>query len=275
MEEFNGTTDNEHSACGLIEMLDVPYTGANSKNLLVCRDKSLAKIILSKNNIPTPKYFVSKLSDKKIMPSELESIHYPAIVKCLKQEASTGLSQASIVNSDKRLEERVNWIKRKYRTDVLCEEFIEGKDIYLGAIINGSEVTLLPPWRVTYKNSENPDREIYGEREKWSDFSRRKKGIVTGPLKLSDDKLEKINEVGMKTIEALDLQGYVRIDIRLSKDWTPHVLEVNPNPNIAKDDEFAESARYMGIKYEDLLESITFGKKLKFSKKPSPLKKAS
>lgn len=275
MEEFNGSTDNEHSACGLIEMLGIPITGASSKNLLICRDKSLAKIILKDNLVPTPNHFTVSVKEK-ITKEHEGKLNFPVIVKCLDLEASTGLSKSSVVTSDEKLKERVEWIQRKYKSSVICEEFIEGKDIYLGVIINKHGILTLPPWKVSYKNSEDPDKEIYGEREKWSEISRKKKGITTGPLRLSEDKIKEVERVGLETIKALGLTGYIRIDIRLSKDWIPYVLEVNPNPNIAKDDEFAESAKYMGIPYKDLLDIITFEKPFqRYISKTQKLREAS
>ena len=261
MEEFNDKTENEHSARGLIEMLGYRCTGASSKNLLICRDKSLTKTILQKNNILTPAFITSKLS-KALNKSNLNlsEIRFPVIVKCLAEEASKGLSKASIVKSTDKMIERVNWLKRKYKSDVICEEFIEGTDIFVGAIINDKDIYLLPAWRVFYHNSKRKHSEIYGEKEKWHQLSRQKKGIRTGPLVLAKNKLDLIYDECRKAIKALELTGYARIDLRLNKNWQPFILEVNPNPNIAKDDEFALSAKYAGFDYENLLQAIVSNK---------------
>lgn len=263
LEEFYGSTDNEHNICGLFELLNIPHTGASSKNLLLCRDKALTKIILIANNIPTPNYL--KLSGSEMLPETIE-LNFPVIVKSLRLEASTGLSNSSVVYSRASLEKRIIWFKEKYDCDLICEEFIKGKDVTVGAIVNGTDVTIFAPWEIEFSNSKQPNLEVYGQREKWGEKTRLNKGIKTGPYEASKGLLKHLDTLVRETIKALELSGYIRIDFRVSTDEQPFVLEVNPNPNLAVDDEFAESAKFHGFDYDTLIEALAGEKSLKSGK---------
>jgi D-alanine-D-alanine ligase len=252
LEEFNMDPQSDYKLIALLDMLKIKYTGCNSKGLLIARDKALSKKILKHHRIETPNFYTFPKNKKRKLP---KNITFPVIVKCLFEEASLGIAQASICNSLEKLEERINYIHKKLDQDALIEEFIEGKELYVG-IIGNKKLTTLPVWELQFNNVENPDKEIYSSRAKWNKKYRDKKGIDNGPANLKADMEEKVIKTCKKVYQLLNLSGYARIDLRLTSDGRIYILEANPNPNIASDDEFAKSAHHIKIKYNDLIKQL-------------------
>lgn len=252
LEEFNGDSQMDYHIVALLEALKIKYSGCNSKGLALARDKALSKKILKYHHIVTPHFFTLPKNKKRKLPKNLK---YPLIVKCLYEEASYGIAQASIVTSEDKLNERVQYIHEKLEQDALVEEFIEGKELYVG-VLGQKQLKTLPIWELKFKNVENPEKEIYSQRAKWNEKYRKRKGIDTGVAKLDKALEDKIIKICKKVYQILNLSGYARIDLRLTADNKIYVLEANPNPNIASDDEFAKSAQYEKIKYKELIEQL-------------------
>lgn len=252
LEEFNGDSQMDYHIVALLEALKVKYSGCNSKGLALARDKALSKKILKHHHVGTPNFFTLPKNKKKKLP---KTIKYPLIVKCLYEEASYGIAQASIVTSEEKLQERIQYIHEKLKQDALVEEFIEGKELYVG-VLGQKQLKTLPIWELKFSNVENPEKEIYSERAKWNEKYRKRKGIDTGPAKLDKSIEDKVIKTCKKVYQILNLSGYARIDIRLTSENKIYVLEANPNPNIASDDEFAKSAAHSKIKYKELIEDL-------------------
>ena len=252
LEEFNGDSQMDYHIVALLEALKVKYTGCNSKGLALARDKALSKKILKHHHIGTPNFFTLPKNKKRKLP---KNIKYPLIVKCLFEEASYGIAQASIVTSEEKLNERVKYIHEKLEQDALIEEFIEGKELYVG-VLGQKQLKTLPIWELKFENVDNPEKEIYSQRAKWNEKYRKRKGIETGAAKLDKTTEDKVVRTCKKVYQILNLSGYARIDIRLTSENKIYVLEANPNPNIASDDEFAKSAEYEKVKYKELIEQL-------------------
>ena len=253
LEEFDGETVFDSHVVSYLELLRVPYTGNNPRALMMARDKSLAKKILMYHRIRTPKFAVFSKNKKRKVPKNLT---YPLIVKCLDEDASLALSKASVVHSEEKLKERVKYIHEKIGVDAIVEEFIPGREFYVG-ILGNARLELLPVWEVFYKKAENPEKEFYSRSAKWNEKYRSRKGIDSGKAKISQELEDKIQNIAKKTYKALDLNGYARIDVRMDKDENVYVIEANPNPNIAMDDEFAESSYFQDKwDYHQLLNKI-------------------
>ena len=252
LEEFNYDAQSDYKVIALLEMMGIKYSGCNPKGLMMGRDKALAKKILKHHRIGTPYFFTLPQNKKIKLP---KSLRYPLIVKCLFEEASLGIAQASVVSSEEKLIERVSYIHQKLEQDAIVEQFIEGKEYYVG-VMGNKKLTTLPIWELQFKNVEEPEKEIYSRRAKWNEKYRNRKGIDNGPAKLDKALEDKILKTCKKTYQLLELSGYARIDLRVREDGKIYVLEVNPNPNIAEDDEFAKSAKFAKIKYPELIESL-------------------
>tara|TARA_Y100000780_G_scaffold232594_1_gene268557 strand:- start:227760 stop:228767 length:1008 start_codon:yes stop_codon:yes gene_type:complete len=252
LEQFNNDPAMDYHIVTLLELHQATYTGCNPKGLLIARDKALAKKILKFHKIATPNFFTIK-KGKKLRSHK--GLRFPLIVKCASEEASYGIAQASVVHNLQKLQERVDYIQNELAQDVLVEEFIEGKEIYVG-VIGNKRLKVLPAWELVYKNVEKPEKEIYTERAKWNEKYRNRKGIDHAKADISQELEKKIQKVAKKVYKVLNLSGYARIDFRIGNDEKIHVLEANPNPNISSDDEFAESAKYSGITYPELIKSL-------------------
>lgn len=252
LEEFNGDSQMDYHIVALLEAMKIKYTGCNSKGLAIAKDKALSKKILKHHHLSTANFFTLPKGKKRKLPKHL---NYPLIIKCLYEEASYGIAQASIVASEEKLWERIQYIHEKLEQDAIIEEFIEGKEIYVG-LIGNKQLKPLPIWELKFENVDNPEKEIYSQRAKWNEKYRKRKGIETGPAKFDKTLEEKIIKTCKKVYQVLNLSGYARIDLRINQGGKIYILEANPNPNIASDDEFAKSAAHAKIKYKDLLEEL-------------------
>lgn len=253
LEEFQGEAIFDQNVVSYLELLRMPYTGSNPKGLIIGRDKALSKKILSFHKIHTPKFQVFP-RNKPRRKVTIDS--YPLIVKCLTEEASLGISQASIVNNEEKLKERVKFIHEKYRTDAIAEQFIEGREYFVGVLGNYA-LEALPVWELKFDQAENPEKEFYSSNAKFNDEYRKRKGISTGKAKISEELELEIQKVAKKTYRTLGLSGYARMDMRVDSNGKIYILEVNPNPDISEADDFAQSAKKQGYSYGELLDKIT------------------
>lgn len=252
LEEFNHDTQSDYKIIALLEMMGIKYTGCNPKGLLLARDKALSKKILKHHKIGTANFFAMPKNKKRKIPKNLK---YPLIVKCLYEEASYGIAKASIVSSEDKLLERIDYINQNLNQDAIIEEFIEGREFYVG-ITGNKKLSSFPIWELQFNNVEEPCKEIYSSRAKWNKDYRKRKGIDSGLAVLDKQTSDKIIKICKKAYQVLELSGYARIDLRLTKDQRVFILEANPNPNIACDDEFAKSAEHGKITYTDLIQSL-------------------
>ena len=252
LEEFHHNPQNDFKVVSLLELMEIKYTGCCAKGLLLSRDKALSKKILKYHKINTPHFFTFPRKKRKKLPKNL---NFPLIVKCLYEEASYGLTQASIVHDQEKLQERIDYIHNKLDQDAIIEEFIAGKEFYVG-LIGNKKLTTLPIWELQFNNVEVPEKEIYTSRAKWNEKYRERKGIDNAAAKVSTDLEEKIFKICKKVYQVLCLSGYARIDLRVTAQNKVYVLEANPNPNIAQDDEFARSALHKKISYDALIRSL-------------------
>jgi D-alanine-D-alanine ligase len=252
LEEFDGSVLKDQNVVSYLELLKVAYTGTNPRGLILGRDKALAKKVLTYHGIKTPKFFVFPKNKKTKLT---EDLNYPLIVKCLFEEASYGIAKASVVHNKEKLEERILYINKNLQTDAIVEEFIEGREYYVG-VVGNYRLKTLPVWELVYDKLDAPEKEIYSSRAKWNPEYRLRKGINHKKADISRELEKKIIDVCKEVFKVLNLNGYARIDLRIDKDENIYVLEANPNPNIALDDEFAKSAEFSGFSYEDLLEKI-------------------
>lgn len=238
LEEFDGEAVFDSNVVSYLELLRTPYTGCNPRGLMIARDKSLTKKVLMYHRIKTPRFAVFPKNRRTKVPKQLT---YPLIVKCLDEDASLGLSKASIVTSEEKLTERISYIHKKIGVDAIVEEFVEGREFYIG-VMGNYRMELLPVWEVFYQKAEKPEKEFYSRSAKWNEKYRQRKGIDSGKAKITPELEKKIQDIARKTYKALGLNGYARIDVRMDANEKVYVIEANPNPNIAMDDEFAESS---------------------------------
>ena len=253
LEAFDDVTIFDQNVISYLELLKLPYTGCNPRGLLLARDKSLSKKLLAYHRIPVPEFEVFRIGRPIRRPKRLE---FPLIVKSLTQEASIGISQASVVDSDEKLKERVTFIHESIGTTALAERYIDGRELYVG-IFGNQALQALPVWELFFTNMPEGAKRIATDRVKWSVKYQKKYGIDSGLAKdVPDAQAEKIQHICKRAYRALELSGYARIDLRLDEAGNVWVLEANPNPQIARGEDFAASAEKIGISYEAVLQRI-------------------
>jgi len=253
LEGFDDVTIFDQNVVSHLELLKLSYTGCNPRGLLLARDKSLSKKLLAYHRIHVPEAEVFRAGRPVRRPKRLT---FPLIVKSLTQEASIGISQASVVDSDEKLTERVKFIHDSIGTAAIVEQYIEGRELYVG-ILGNQALQALPVWELYFKNMPDGARRIATDRVKWSVKYQKKYGIDSGPaVDLPEAKAEEIQHLCKRAYRALELSGYARIDLRLDEAGNCWVLEANPNPQIARGEDFAASAEKMGVSYETVLQRI-------------------
>lgn len=257
LEEFHGVGVYDHHVVSYLELMKQHYTGCNPRGLLLARDKPLAKKILSFHRIRSPQFFVVPRRSRTRMPAAFD---FPLLVKSASEDASLGISEASVVYDHQQLEDRVQWIHDQTDTDALVENFIPGRELYV-SIMGNRRLKVLPTWEMIFENASPDQPRIATSRVKW-DFEHQKKlGIKTQRAEgISSQTQAKIEKVCKRVYKALSLSGYARLDLRLRDDDEVYVIEANPNPNLSFGEDFAESAESVGIGYDALLQKlITMG----------------
>ena len=253
LEGFDDVTIFDQNVVSHLELLKLSYTGCNPRGLLLARDKSLSKKLLAYHRIEVPEFEVFRIGRPIRRPKRLA---FPLIVKSLTQEASIGISQASVVDTDDKLKERVEFIHASIRTAAIVEQYIEGRELYVG-ILGNQTLQAMPVWELFFTNMPAEAKRIATDRVKWSVKYQKKYGIESGPAKdLPEDIADRIQHVCKRAYRALELSGYARIDLRLDDAGKVWLLEANPNPQIAKGEDFAASAEKVGIGYDSLLQRI-------------------
>jgi len=252
MEAFAGVTTFDQNVVSYLELLRLAYTGCNPRGLILARDKALSKKLLAYHRLPVPEFTVVRRGRRPVLPKRLQ---FPMIVKSLFFEASTGISQASVVENTEQLQKRVSFIHESLGTAAIVEQFIDGRELYVG-VIGNERLDVFPVWEMSFAQMPDNRWKIATERVKWSTQYQKKHGIMTSAAQLEPDAAQRIQRIAKRAYAALDLNGYARIDIRLDEQGQPFVLEANPNPNLAYGEDFAESAEVSGLSYEKLLDRI-------------------
>jgi D-alanine-D-alanine ligase len=253
LEDFRDVAVFDQNVVSYLELLRIPYTGCNPRGLLLARDKALSKTLLSYHRIPVPDFVVFRIGRKVRQPKRLS---FPLIVKSLIKEASEGISQASVVDSEEKLTERVRFVHQNIGTDAIVERYVDGREFYVG-VIGNQRLQVFPVWELHMNNMPDEAWRIATDRVKWNREYQKKHGIRTDEVKdLPDGSPEYIQRLCKRVFRTLGLSGYARIDLRFDSEGKIYVIEANPNPQLAYGEDFAESADHAGISYPNLLQRI-------------------
>jgi D-alanine-D-alanine ligase len=253
LEGFDDVAHWEQNMVGYLEMSKLKYTGCNSRGLLLARDKALTKKLLTFHRIRVAEFAVARRGRRFRRSAKLG---FPLIVKSLSLDASVGISQASVVESDEKLAERVAFVHESLGTDALVERYIEGRELNVG-IVGNRRLTAFPIWELTFENMPEGTRKFATERVKWDSDYQERNGIFSGPAEeLSPALVQKIQEIGRRVYRALYLSGYARVDLRLTEAGEVYVVEANPNPQLAHGEDFADAAEEAGLGYGALLQRL-------------------
>jgi D-alanine-D-alanine ligase len=253
LEQFHNEPVYDQHIASYLELMKIPYTGCNPRGLILARGKDLSKTLVHHRRIAVPAFAVFPIRRKVKRPTRLA---LPLIVKSLSEDGSFGISQASIVDSDEQLAERVAFVHDRLGTAAIAE-YIEGRELYVG-VLGNNRLRALPVWELKFGSLGGQGaRQIATQKAKHDVDYQERVGIVDGPAKdLAPDASARIQRAAKRIYKILGLDGYARIDFRLADDGTPYFIEANPNPEIAKSQEFATAAKHDGLDYPDLLQRI-------------------
>ncbi len=253
LEDFAGNSAFDYYVVSYLEMLKTAYTGSNPRGLLLSRDKALSKKLLTYHHINVPDFMVF-LYGKKL--GRLRRLRFPMIVKSLIEEGSVGIAQASHVENEAQLRERVVMLQEKTRGDVIAEQYIEGRELYV-TLLGNTRLDVLPFRELVFDKVDAGLPRMATYKVKWDKEYRDRWGIDYQSVRnLPTGMTERITRLCKRAYRILDLNGYARLDLRLTRDGQIYILEANPNPGIARTDECASSALKAGIHYEELIQRI-------------------
>jgi D-alanine-D-alanine ligase len=253
LEDFAGNSAFDYYVVSYLEMLNMPYTGCNPRGLLLGRDKALSKKILTYHRIEVPDFIVLPYRQKI---GKLRKLPYPMFVKSLIEEGSVGIAQSSYVENEEQLRERAAKLHEMTKGDVIAEQYIDGREFYV-TVVGNQRLDVYPIRELVFDKVPEGQPKAATFKVKWDHEYRERWGIdyvFARPLAVGV--AERIERLCKRVYRVLDLSGYARIDLRLSPDGKLYVLEANPNPAIAANDECAFSAEKAGLKYEEFVQRI-------------------
>lgn len=255
VQEFSGITAYENYVVAYLELIRQKYTGCNPRGLMLSRDKVLAKQILAWHRIATPAFHLFPQGARFKEPRK-GKLRFPLFVKSATEDASLGISQASIVENMSQLRERVEFIHENVDSDALVEEYIDGRELYIG-VLGNKRLTTLPVWEMNFGTLAEKGSAIATSRVKWNRDYQEKHGIITGQAQgLSSAETDKLARMAKRIYRALHMSGFARMDLRMREDGKIFLLEANANPDLTRGEDLALSAHRVGIDYDQLISRI-------------------
>ena len=250
-EQFDNDRRHDKNLAGLLEMMDIPFTGTGSVGLLLCRDKAMCKQLLATWNLLVPGFRVFPVRRAFKLPRRLK---FPLVVKPAFGDGSEGISNASLVKDADELKDRVAMIHERFNQDAIAEEYVEGRELYVG-VLGNRRLTVLPPYEIRFgKPEEGPVLATY--QVKWNKKYREKWNIEFGFAEVDPKLWARIADTCRRVYRVLQLSDYARMDLRVTAEGKVYLIEANPNPDITKGEEMAEAARKAGIPYEQFIRRI-------------------
>jgi D-alanine-D-alanine ligase len=252
-DQFKNNRAFDQNIASFLELQGLHFTGCGSSGLLLCKNKGISKKILGYHRIHVPNFVTIARGKRIARPRKLK---FPILVKPLKEEASLGISQASLVENDEQFKERVQFIHEKYDNDVIAEEYIEGRELYVG-ILGHHRLQVFPIRELVFKQVPPDEPKIATYKAKWDEEYRKRWGLENQFAEgLDPAVVRKIEDTCKRIYRLLTIDGYARIDLRLTPNNEIYFIEANPNPILAEDEDFAQSAQKAGITYPELIERI-------------------
>jgi D-alanine-D-alanine ligase len=252
-DQFKNNRAFDQNIVSFFEMHGVTFTGCGSTGLTLCKHKAISKKILGYHRIRVPEFTVIARGKRCTRPARLK---FPILVKPLKEEASYGISQASFVETDDQFKERVQFIHSSHDCDVIAEEYIAGRELYV-SVLGNHKLEVFPIRELVFKEVPPDEPKIATYRAKWDEEYRKKWGLQNQFAEGLDPVLAKdIVQTCKRIYHLLTIDGYARVDLRVTPQNEIYFIEANPNPILAADEDFAQSALKAGLAYPQLIERI-------------------
>jgi len=255
LEAFADNAAIDYYVVSYLEMLKVPYTGCNPRGLLLARDKALSKKLLSYHRIKVPRFRVFRWG-RTVSIDNVRKLTYPLVVKSLLEQGSVGIAQASFVNNPEELIQRVIQVQEMTGGDVIAEQYIDGRELYV-TVIGNKRLQVLPVRELIFGGHEEGEPRIATYKVKWDPKYRERHDIDYQFVRnLPAGMADAIPKLGKRIYRILELSGYARMDLRLSKDGIIYVLEANPNAALADNEDMAFSAEKAGMSYPQFIQRL-------------------
>jgi len=253
VEQFKNNPGFDQNIVSFFELQGLPFTGCGATGLALCKHKGISKKILHYHGIHVPNFVVIPRGQRIGRPKQLE---FPILVKPVKEEASYGISQASFVETDEQFRERVAFVHEKGNADAIAEQYIDGRELYV-SLLGNVRLTVFPIREMIFGDAHPKEPKIATYSAKWDDEYRKRKGLRNEFAEGLDPALVgEIEETCKRIYRLLTIDGYARIDLRLTPANEVYFIEANPNPHLAADEDFALSAEKAGLLYPQLIERI-------------------
>jgi D-alanine-D-alanine ligase len=252
MEMFGDNVFGDIPVTGLLELLGVRYTGSGPGELYLSQDKGLTKKLLAFEDILYPRYAVFS---RQAAFETGGNLRMPLFVKPLRSDASLGIGGKSLVHDAVALMERVAAIHKELEDSALAEEYIDGREFYVGVLGNG-QPKALPPVEVDFTGFPEGVPKVMDSKAKWDERSKEYKGTKSVLANVPDELRARLQKVAVDAYRALRVKDYGRVDLRLTDTGEIYVLEVNASCYLEKSSEFAMAAAASGLDYPRLIEKI-------------------
>lgn len=253
LDEFSGIESYDYYVVAYLELKRQRYTGCNPRGMMISRDKVLTKQVLASHRIATPRF---ALFPRDRCFREPRRLNFPLFVKSATEDASLGIAQASVVDDLPALRSRIEFIHAHVQTDALVEEYIDGRELYVG-VLGNQRLTTFPIWEMDFGQLSREQARIATRAVKWNSNYQQRHGISThAATDLGTEQSAAIVRQAKRIYRALHMSGYARMDLRLRDDGKVYLLEANANPDLTYGEDFAESAAAIGLDYEALIRRI-------------------
>lgn len=252
-ESFHDKSSLDSNIAALLNLLQYQYTGSSPAGLMLAGDKSLTKKVLRFHSIQTPEF--ATLYRGAV--DWAGNLSFPVIVKPPQEDASLGITSASVVHEIKDLFARIDELQTEYQGPVLVEQFIEGREFYVGVLGNANPEAL-PVIELDFSGFPADRPRIASWNAKWGEDGEGSGAEFAGtnsvfPTNLPEELVERMQRVAIEAFNALRLRDYARIDLRVSDAGEIYLIEVNPNCYLEREAEFSRAAKQHGLEYDALI----------------------
>jgi D-alanine-D-alanine ligase len=260
MEMFGRNIFGDVSVVGLLDLLGIPYTGGGPGELYLRQDKGLTKKLLAFEQIAFPDFAIFS------QDADLETggrLRLPLFVKPLRTDASIGIDGNALVRTPQEMMERVLAIHKKINDSALVEEYIEGREFYVG-IVGNLDAEALPPIEVDFSGLPEGAPRVMDSNAKWAVRSSQYQGTKSVIADIPDELRARLHKVSLDAYRALRVRDYGRIDLRLTPTNDIYVIEVNASCYLERSSEFAMAAKAAGMEYPALINRIVESARQRF-----------
>lgn len=253
VESFKGDFTKDSRVAGLLDLLDIPYTGSGPEGLMLARDKGQSKKVLAYHKVHVPAF---KVFRRRSRARRLAPLTFPLFVKPLDQDGSFAIAQASVVEDQEQFAERLDYVHKRLERDAIVEQHIRGREFYVGLLGNAGP-RALPVIEMKFENPVPGHWKIATHKAKWDEAYRKRRGIknvLAGYL--PEETTRRLQNAAVAAFRSLHIRDYGRADFRMTEDGTIYMIEMNPNPYLAEEEDFMRAARSAGIKFNDVVQII-------------------